>query len=133
MILLDTHALIWMDADDAALGRRSRSLIDSALLDGALAVSAISFWECSMLHQRRRVRLPKSCRAWRGDLLAAGLLEMPLDGEIADMAARLADLHGDPADRFIVSTAIRSRATLLTADRALLRWKGPLRSADAKR
>lgn len=133
MILLDTHVLIWMDGDDAALGRKSRSLIENALAGGSLAISAISFWECSMLHQRRRIRLPKSCRAWRGDLLAAGLQELPLDGETADAAARLSRLHKDPADRFIVATAMRRRATLLTADRALLAWSGSVRIADARR
>lgn len=133
MILVDTHTLLWMDNDDPSLGRRARGLIDAALAKGALAVSAISFWECSMLHERRRVRLPKSCRAWRSDLLAAGLLELPLDGEVADAAARLSDLPRDPADRFIVATAIKQRATLLTADRALLRWKGAFRRADARR
>jgi PIN domain nuclease of toxin-antitoxin system len=133
VILVDTHTLLWMDNDDPSLGRRARALIDAALADGVLAVSAISFWECSMLHKRRRVRLPKSCRAWRSDLLAAGLLELPLDGEVADAAARLSDLPKNPAGRFIVATAIKQRATLLTADRALLRWKGALRCADAGR
>jgi PIN domain nuclease of toxin-antitoxin system len=66
-------------------------------------------------------------------LLAAGLLELPLDGEVADAAARLTDLPRDPADRFIVATAIKQRATLLTADRALLDWKGAFRRADARR
>jgi PIN domain nuclease of toxin-antitoxin system len=133
VILLDTHVLLWMDGDETALGRRARALIHGALTEERLAVSAISFWECAMLHQRRRIRLPKSCRAWRSELLAAGLREVPLDGEIADATARLSGLHGDPADRFIVSTAVRNRAMLLTADRALLQWKGPLRSVDARR
>jgi PIN domain nuclease of toxin-antitoxin system len=44
-----------MDNDDPSLGRKARALIDAALTDGVLAVSAISFWECSMLHERRRI------------------------------------------------------------------------------
>ena len=44
LILIDTHALIWLDRDDPALGQISRKLADEALRDEALAVSAITFW-----------------------------------------------------------------------------------------
>ena len=54
MILLDTHVLLWMDGDETALGRPARSLIDDALTEEGLALSAIIFRECAMLHQRRR-------------------------------------------------------------------------------
>jgi PIN domain nuclease of toxin-antitoxin system len=43
------------------------------------------------------------------------------------------DLHGDPADRLIVATAIVHGATLMTADRALLRWRHPLPRQDASK
>ena len=42
MILLDTHALIWMDANDVQMGNRSRTLIEQAWRSGTVAVSAIS-------------------------------------------------------------------------------------------
>jgi PIN domain nuclease of toxin-antitoxin system len=60
-------------------------------------------------------------RRWRGDLLAGGLREIPVDGEIAGIAASLVDLHKDPADRLIVATAITQRAKLLTNDSQLLK------------
>jgi PIN domain nuclease of toxin-antitoxin system len=92
---------------------------------------AVSFWECAMLHARRRLVLPQSPRAWRSELLAAGLIELPIDGEIAVLATELDDLHKDPADRFIAATAIKHQATLLTADARLLRWRHPLERRDA--
>jgi len=98
-----------------------------------MAVSAVSFWECAMLHSRGRITLPKSPLALRGDLIAAGLVEWPIDGEIAILAADLETLHKDPADRFIVATAISRRATLLTADARLLEWKHALKRVDATR
>ena len=58
MIVLDTHVLIWMDADDAALGPQARACIEQAWRAGEVAVSAISFWECAMLADKGRIVLP---------------------------------------------------------------------------
>ena len=133
VILLDTHVLVWMDTDDAALGRAARRAVQEAWGDQQIAVSAVSFWECTMLHARGRITLPKSPLAWRGDLIAAGLVEWPIDGEIAILATDLETLHKDPADRFIVATAISRRASLVTADERLLQWKHALKRVDATR
>ena len=68
--------------------------------------------------------------AWRRDLLEQGLVELPVDGEIAARAGLLADLHGDPADRLIVATALEGHQ-LVTADRRIFDWPGPLSRLDA--
>ncbi|MBL8221057.1 MAG: hypothetical protein JNL62_17620, partial [Bryobacterales bacterium] len=47
-------------------------------------------------------------------LLGAGLVEIALDGRIVLVAAGFADLHRDPADRFIAATAGVRNATLVT-------------------
>lgn len=133
MILLDTHALVWMDEDDAALGPRARDVVQQAWEAQRLAVSAISFWECAMLQARGRLKLPRSPLAWRADLLTAGLIEVPIDGEIAMLAAGIESLHKDPADRFIAATAIVKGAALVTADAKLLKWKHGLKRHDAGR
>ena len=49
-------------------------------------------------------------------VLAAGVQELPITGEIAIRAVELNNLPGDPADRFIMATAITHGATLVTAD-----------------
>jgi PIN domain nuclease of toxin-antitoxin system len=63
-------------------------------------------------------------------IVDAGVRELPITGDIAILAAGL-DLHGDPADRFIVATAIAHEATLITADRTLLRWRHKLSRQNA--
>ena len=133
MILLDTHALVWMNQDDAALGKAARRIVQAAWDAGALAVSAISFWECEMLHGAKRVRLLQSPAAWRAQLLAGGLIEFPVDGEIAMLSIHLDLPHKDPADRFITATAIAKGAALMTADTKLLKWKSALKRHDASR
>ena len=132
MILLDTHALIWLNLGLPRLGPRARQAADEALLEGRLAVSAVSFWEVAVLVERRRVELDRSTDRWHQELLRSGLIEIPLDGKIAIAAIGLPDLHSDPADLFIAATAILNEARLITADRRLLNWSGPLECLDAR-
>ena len=85
MIVLDTHVLIWMDADDAALGPQARARIEQAWRGGEVAVSAISFWECAMLVDKGRIALPLAVESWRAGLLGAGLVERMI-GFVAGVA-----------------------------------------------
>ncbi len=132
MIVLDTHALLWMDRDDESLGKKSRSIIDQAWKKDVVAVNAISFWEVSLLAQRGRIDLPTNVEAWRWDLLHAGIREIPLDGRIALLASSLDSDHRDPADRFIIATALHHEALLITADKVLLDWGPDLKRYDAR-
>jgi PIN domain nuclease of toxin-antitoxin system len=131
-VLLDTNALIWLLDDDAALGERATQEIEHALRNTRLLTSAASFWEIAMLVAKKRIVLDRAVYRWRLDALRSGIEEVPLDGEVAIDSVALPDLHADPADRFIVAAALRTRATLATSDARLLAWKGPLACIDAR-
>lgn len=131
-ILLDTNALIWLLADDTELGERATEEIEHALHSSRLLTSAASFWEVAMLVEKKRIILDRPVYRWRMDVLRSGIEEVPLDGELAIESVALAGLHGDPMDRFIVATAIKMRASLVTSDAKLLAWKGPLGCIDAR-
>lgn len=132
MLALDTHTLLWLMAESPSLGRKARSEIDTGRDDGFLAVPAICFWEVALLLRKNRVRLDRPVEKWRQDVLSAGIAELPMTGEIGILSVQLADLHGDPADRLIAATCLVHNATLLTADRRLLDWKGGLQMQDAR-
>ena len=131
MILLDTHVLFWLRFGDAKLGRRARAVIDRATGEGSAAVSASTFWEAAMLRRKGRLDLPDDIAAWRVSLLRDGLVEIPVDGAVAIRAGLLRDLHGDPADRFILATALEGHQ-LITADTRLLDWPGDVARLDAR-
>lgn len=133
MILLDTHALLWLESGNERLGARTRRMADRALAEDELCVSAISFWEVAMLAAKGRLALAPSPERLRGELLASGLVEIPLSGEVAIAATKLEAFHGDPADRFLVATAMATSATLVTADARILDWPGRLERHDARR
>ncbi len=125
MILFDTQVLLWLLYGDSRLGRQARQVIDDALADGRAAVSAITFWEVAMLHGKGRITLQADIGSWRESLIEEGLIEIPVDGGIAVRAGLLQDMHGDPADRLIVATALDGHQ-LVTADRRILDWPGQL-------
>ena len=83
-----------------------------------------------MLHAKNRLSLLRNVGSWRASLLEEGLVEIPVDGEIGIRAAGLSGLDGDPADRLIIATALGG-FRLVTADRKILDWPGPLSKLDA--
>ncbi len=131
MVLLDTHVLIWIDEANNKLGQIAKGVVDDALLSGRLAVASISFWEIAMLVQKKRVSISLELDIWRIELLQNGLRELLINGSIAIRAGQLQQMHGDPADRLIVATALEHSATLVTADQKILDWQGLPYKLDA--
>jgi PIN domain nuclease of toxin-antitoxin system len=131
VILLDTHAAVWLTIEKG-LGRDSQRIIEKAAGEDRLAISAFSFWEMGMLIAKRRLRTVESAGELRARLLASSCRELPLTGEIAILAAEIEGLNGDPADRIIAATAIVHDATLVTADDRLLGWRHQLKRQDAE-
>jgi PIN domain nuclease of toxin-antitoxin system len=132
VIVLDTHVLAWADNDERRLGRRTRALINRMWGRGEVAVCAMSFWEVAMLQARGRIELPAAIDEWRGELLAAGLVELPVDGNVGIRAVALDGLPNDPVDRLVVAAALHHGAALVTADERLLGWKNSLVRHDAR-
>ena len=130
-MILDTHTLPWIDRNDSKLGAMARLQIEAAWRAGLLVVSAISFWEAAMPVERDRIPLPISPESWRANWLRAGLVEIPINGWIALQSCQLTNFHRDPADRFIVTTALDRDLPLMTADKNILEWEGALTRLDA--
>lgn len=132
-LLLDTHVLLWVLNDEARLGTKARKRIDRESQRGALSISAITFWEITLLTLRRRVAVTPSGAALRAHVLGLGVHEFAIDGAIAELAGRLSTKHGEPADCLLVATALEHDLTLVTADARLLAWGGRLKTLNAER
>lgn len=125
LVLLDTHAWVWMSfGDSVAFGRSSAGAIKQAAGRTGLRVAAISVWEVGMLVAKGRIQLGLPLAEWvRRALDAPGLVLADLTPEIAIEANSLPGaFHGDPADRMIVATARITGATLYTRDRSILAY-----------
>lgn len=116
MIALDTHALLWMIFEPAKLSRKARRAIEEA---DRVGVSAIVFWEVALLAERNRIDLKVGMHEWTREVLSLARFEaLPVTSDIAVEAATL-PMHGDPADRLIISTARQNRCPLVTRDKAI--------------
>jgi PIN domain nuclease of toxin-antitoxin system len=120
VILLDTHALVWILEDSPRLGRRAAGIANRALKQDGLWVSALVFWEVRLLVDRNRIRLTGSPEVFRSRVQGFGIQEAPLTGDIALAAARLSASLKDPVDCFIAATAMLQHGKLMTADDRLL-------------
>lgn len=116
MIVLDTHAWLWLVSDPGRLGPAAIEAIDQA---DDIAVCAISCWEIAMLVVKGRIALGLPTVEWLDSSLAGLRMTLvALDPTIATLAATL-PMHGDPADRLIVASAMSRNAPLVTKDQAI--------------
>lgn len=130
-LLLDTHILLWAAGWSASAGRRS-PLSDEALAliratDNEPIFSVVSLWEVAIKSARGRLDFAVDPRLLRRGLLDNGYGELPILGEHALAVAFLPPLHGDPFDRLLVAQATVEGILLLTADRVVAQYPGPIR------
>ena len=118
MIALDTHVAVWWTQAPQHLSMAAAEAIRGA---DRILIPAIVFWELSLLVRKEWLRLngDQPVGAWAQQVLAIPRVqEIPLTARIA-LAADAADMHPDPADRFIATTAHQLDAPLVTKDRLL--------------
>jgi len=121
VILLDTNALIWIDAGHA----RSRNLLRSR---DRLYVSPASVLELQLLHESGKLRLRHETVRWVVDD-DRWLVDEPPAGSWFLRAAEVGWTR-DPFDRLLVAHAQVRRWRLATADARLLERLGPTASVE---
>ena len=114
-VLCDACALIWLATGDAKLSRVARNVIRDAEL---LCFSSISIWEIARKVKAGELEIPVS-PAMFADMLVKryGMKELPLDNAIMLRSSALPEIHKDPADRFIIATALLNDCVIVTGDR----------------
>jgi PIN domain nuclease of toxin-antitoxin system len=123
MLLLDTHALVFLASDQKKLTSHGKSLLRQAA--GRLFFSAISSLEIALLVKRGRLELPLPPAAFVTESLRQhGITELAVDTPIAIAAAGLPDIHNDPFDRLLIATAVIHRLDLFSKDTVLPRYPG---------
>ena len=120
--LLDTHIWLWCLLEPKKLSHRVVKALNEE--DNELWLSPISVWELLMLCEKKRLAIPEDPSIWAMQALQKiPLKEAPLTHEVALATRRIQLPHRDPADRFLVATALVHELTLVTADERLIASK----------
>lgn len=118
-VVLDTHTVLWWQADARRLSGAAERTIDRAT---ELMISPLTCWEISSLARQGRVALDREPRAWIDKLLRTPRVVLaPLTSEAAVWAGQLdrATFPGDAIDRLIYASAYDLRVPLVTKDEKL--------------
>jgi PIN domain nuclease of toxin-antitoxin system len=118
-LLLDTHVWVWRLLDPNRLSADAERAI--ADRENSLHLSPISTWETLLLARKGRLSLTPSHTEWVLDALRRSApTAVPLSHGIALRGEALDGFASeDPADRFLVATALEHQLTLVTADVAM--------------
>ena len=117
--LLDTHILLWSLIDPSCLSNAVAKELDNP--EHELWLSPITTWEIIILSEKGRIHLDTPPVGWMKNVLSTlPFQEATLNHEVAMQSRDVRLPHQDPADRFIVASAIVYGLTLVTADRNLI-------------
>jgi len=118
-LLLDTHMWVWMlEGDVGRMSPKSVALMERAAASRQLYVSDISFWEVAVKAAKGKLSLSLNPAIWlRQAENASGVSYLPVDRTILILSAQLqGELHGDPADRILISSAQLHGIPIVTVD-----------------
>jgi len=124
-LLLDTHLLIWTAAAPDKLSNKARKLIEDR--DNEIAFSAVSIWEIAIKYALQRPDFNVDPHLVRRGCLDNAMAELAMTSAHAIITATLPPIHKDPFDRLLVAQAMAEGVTLLTADAAIAKYRGPIR------
>ncbi|HEV8531279.1 MAG TPA: type II toxin-antitoxin system VapC family toxin [Methylomirabilota bacterium] len=121
MIVLDTHAWLWLCLEPRRLSGVAATAIRRAANDGGLAVASITLWEVAMMIVRGRVIPQGTPEAWLGALVdRSGVTVKEITPSVAALATHFPDdFPADPADRLIAATARADGVPLVSRDARL--------------
>jgi PIN domain nuclease of toxin-antitoxin system len=123
-ILLDTHLLLWAVGFPELLSVQAFELMRDPKNDLYFSVSSI--WEVAIKHGLGRADFKASPGLLRRTLLDDGYEELPILSQHAVALSSLPPIHKDPFDRILIAQAMVEGITLLTADRVISQYPGPI-------
>ncbi len=124
-LLLDSHLLVWATSTSKRLSSNARALISNP--ENEIFFSAASIWELAIKQTLGRKDYKVDARLLRRGLLNNGYKEIPITSDHAVAVDILPPIHRDPFDRILIAQATIEGITLLTTDKVVASYPGPIR------
>jgi PIN domain nuclease of toxin-antitoxin system len=124
-LLLDTHLLLWAATEPKKLSQDTAALLTDPRNE--LIFSVVSIWEIAIKKSRGYADFTVDPRVIRRGMLYNGYEELLIQSDHAVAVADLPWLHKDPFDRLLVAQATAEGILLLTSDRQVADYPGPIR------
>jgi PIN domain nuclease of toxin-antitoxin system len=116
VILLDTHALLWLAAEPGKLSEKARDAIRRAHQEGGLVIAGITLWEIAWLAAHRRINFAGTVESFVQKISSQTSVR-PITPKIAALANQFPPVYpADPCDRLIGATALAEGIALVTKD-----------------
>jgi PIN domain nuclease of toxin-antitoxin system len=121
VILLDTHAALWLELAPEKLSCKARArLLDAEDAGEPMSISCVTLWEIAYKNAQNRLTFFVPCEQFLSEL-EKDFVVLPVDRKVALYAAGLNDpFPRDPMDRLIAGTALANDLTLISADGKIL-------------
>ena len=114
MIVVDTHAVIWLTQEQDMLSTAARVALMEGRREGRLAIADITLQEIAFQVVRGRVVVSAPLEGYLR-FIESLFRVLPITGEIAERSVHFSPLFPrDPADRLIGATALVHGARLVT-------------------
>lgn len=136
LLVMDTHVWVWVSGEaggPSQIDPAALPAIEDAARDRRLFVCAASVWEIALKTERGQAMVSGNLRSWVQDQQEhPGVRVLSIDSRLAIESTHLprwlrkrdGQEHRDPNDRFIVTTARRLNAVLLTCDEEIIEYAG---------
>lgn len=116
MILLDTHALIWLAREPGKLSKKAADAIREASRETGIGIAAITLWEVAWLAAHGRLEITGTVEAFV-ERISSRTAILPITPKVAALANQFSDDYSaDPCDRLIGATALAEGMALVTKD-----------------
>lgn len=117
-LLLDTHAFLWIVADDARLSQAARNAFSGPQNEVWLSVASI--WEIVVKAARGKLPFPQPAAPYLREQIRQTRVEvLPISLSHVFRLESLPMRHRDPFDRILVAQALEERIPLVSRDRTL--------------
>ena len=124
IVLLDTHAFIWMDSEPHRLSKLVRDTIQDP--SNEIWLSVVSAWEMVIKNQLGKLALSIPVIQTVESQIQNGIQVLDVSLQHVLAVELLPPIHRDPFDRILLAQAISIGASFISCDPILSQYPAPV-------